>query len=112
VAEPRFFCENCGAEVPRDEEICPECGKRFASVRCPACGFIGEVAHFKGGCPKCGYSITATHPSKARAKAKKRRRKKTRKSKATTASLPLWIYILAGAGFTAVFAALLFMIFE
>jgi uncharacterized membrane protein YvbJ len=114
VSEPRFFCENCGAEVPRDEEKCPECGKRFASVRCPACGFIGEVANFRAGCPKCGYSLTGTPPSNANAmaKAKTRRRKKTRKDKAKTASLPLWIYILAGAGFTAIFAALLFMIFE
>jgi len=116
VSEPRFFCENCGAEVPRDEEKCPECGKRFASVRCPACGFIGEVAHFKGGCPRCGYSMTADSPSNAKTKlkAKTKRSKKTRKSKEkeTEASLPLWIYILAGAGFTAVFAALLFMIFE
>jgi len=106
VSDPRFFCENCGAEVPRDEEKCPECGRRFASVRCPACGFIGEIAHFKGGCPMCGYSAAATPPLRTKTK----RSKKNRKSKAAAPSLPFWVYILTGAIFTAIFAALFLMI--
>jgi uncharacterized membrane protein YvbJ len=103
VPDPRFFCENCGAEVPRDEEKCPQCGKYFASVRCPACGFIGETAKFKGGCPVCGYS-TANAPSKSG------NRKKIPENKYTAASLPFWVYILTAAAFTAILAALFFVI--
>ena len=40
-AEAKFFCENCGTEVPGKARICPVCGKFFASVKCPKCG--GQV---------------------------------------------------------------------
>ena len=36
---PKFFCENCGKEVKRNTKVCPYCGKFFASVKCPACGY-------------------------------------------------------------------------
>jgi len=103
VPDPRFFCENCGAEVPRDEEKCPQCGKFFASVRCPACGYIGDTAKFKGGCPVCGYS-TAKAPQKAK------NRKNFPENKNAIASMPFWIYILIAAVFTAILAALFFVI--
>jgi len=103
VPDPRFFCENCGAEVPRDGEKCPQCGRRFASVRCPACGFIGETAQFKGGCPSCGYS-TANPPSNSK------KQKNFPEKKKAAASLPFWVYILTAAAFTAILTALFFMI--
>lgn len=53
---PSFFCENCGAAVPRDAKKCPSCGRFFANVRCPACNFVGPEAVFVEGCPICGYS--------------------------------------------------------
>ena len=36
-AEAKFFCENCGTEVPGKARICHVCGKFFASVKCPKC---------------------------------------------------------------------------
>ena len=55
--EAKFFCESCGAEVPRNSKTCPVCGKFFASVRCPQCGRIGSNEDFKNGCPTCGYAV-------------------------------------------------------
>ena len=55
--EAKFFCESCGAEVPRNSKTCPICGKFFASVRCPQCGRIGSNEDFKNGCPTCGYAV-------------------------------------------------------
>jgi len=62
--KPRFFCDNCGCEVSRDVKSCPECGRFFASVRCPACTYSGPDEMFQGGCPMCGYS--APPPPKTR----------------------------------------------
>jgi len=54
--KPRFFCDNCSAEVVHGADSCPRCGRIFASVRCPSCGLVGEEALFSNGCPSCGYS--------------------------------------------------------
>ncbi|MDR0998592.1 MAG: zinc ribbon domain-containing protein, partial [Treponema sp.] len=56
---PRFFCDNCGAEVDRDTKKCPQCGRFFASVRCPRCGYTGPEGNFAIGCPACGYSSSS-----------------------------------------------------
>jgi len=101
---PRFFCESCGAEVPRDAKNCPKCGRYFASVRCPACDFIGEEALFKGGCPVCGYSSGASAESAGGLRG-------FPESKKPTGSLPFWVYILTAAAFTGVLAALFFSFF-
>ena len=58
--EAKFFCESCGSEVPRNSKVCPNCGKFFASVRCPQCGRIGSHDLFKNGCPTCGYAVNPT----------------------------------------------------
>jgi uncharacterized membrane protein YvbJ len=50
-----FYCENCGNEVKRNSDTCPECGVSFKAVKCPACGFTDKADFFKGGCPSCGY---------------------------------------------------------
>ena len=55
--EAKFFCESCGSEVPRNSRTCPNCGKFFASVRCPQCGRIGSNEEFAKGCPTCGYAV-------------------------------------------------------
>ncbi|WP_455156498.1 zinc ribbon domain-containing protein, partial [Treponema socranskii] len=52
----KFFCENCGAEVPADARVCKNCGRFFSSVRCPACGATGSASKFAKGCPVCGYA--------------------------------------------------------
>ena len=105
MSSPRFFCESCGAEVPRNAKACPKCGRYFASVRCPSCDFIGEEALFKGGCPVCGYSS-----AKGRDGGLPPSDKKSKKMFAS-GPLPLWLYVLTAAAFTAVLAALLFRVF-
>ena len=51
----RFYCENCGKEVPFNAEVCPYCGKIFEAVKCPICGYEGKPSEFSNGCPVCGY---------------------------------------------------------
>jgi len=51
----RFFCDQCGTEVPRNTVRCPTCGRFFTAVQCPRCRFRGEEQDFAAGCPKCGY---------------------------------------------------------
>jgi predicted RNA-binding Zn-ribbon protein involved in translation (DUF1610 family) len=63
--KPRFFCDGCGAEVGAKDERCPRCGKFFASIRCPACGFSGDQDIFDKGCPVCGYSAQNAKSSPA-----------------------------------------------
>ncbi len=53
----KFFCENCGAEVPQNAKMCRHCGRFFSSVRCPACGATGKNEDFINGCPVCGYAV-------------------------------------------------------
>lgn len=59
AAKPKakYFCENCGSEVAANARFCPKCGKFFSSVRCPECGFTGDVKTFINGCPQCGYAM-------------------------------------------------------
>lgn len=52
----KFFCDNCGEKVNKDEFRCPRCGRYFRSVKCPACGFSGSAGLFTDGCPACGYA--------------------------------------------------------
>lgn len=80
---PRFFCEHCGAEVPRRADRCPSCGKFFSSVRCPSCGFVGAESLFSQGCPACGYSALPRRADPERGM-----------RPAPTGSLPLWVYFL------------------
>lgn len=52
----KFFCENCGAEVPEKARFCKHCGKFFTATRCPKCGATGPASAFTKGCPQCGYA--------------------------------------------------------
>jgi predicted RNA-binding Zn-ribbon protein involved in translation (DUF1610 family) len=62
--KPRFFCDGCGTEVSADAYKCPQCGKFFASMRCPRCGFCGEYSEFRKGCPNCGYAAPGSKPQR------------------------------------------------
>ena len=84
---PKFFCEACGAEVRQKDKICPNCGKFFASVKCPSCGFTGDSPMFRDGCPSCGYAVFAPGDGRTRADKKKRR--------GGTDPLPAWMYALS-----------------
>ena len=52
----RFFCEHCHHEVRASAKVCPQCGRFFESVRCPACTYVGQGHDFLNGCPNCGYA--------------------------------------------------------
>ncbi|MDR2953348.1 MAG: zinc-ribbon domain-containing protein [Treponema sp.] len=85
--KPRFFCDNCGAEVESGQKACPHCGRFFSSVRCPVCGFAGEDKLFINGCPACGYS---TPPGKQTSQ----REQKTRVKRSVNWTFFLSILIL------------------
>jgi predicted RNA-binding Zn-ribbon protein involved in translation (DUF1610 family) len=93
-----FFCDNCGAEVQRDSKRCPGCGRYFAFVRCPQCGFTGEEFLFKEGCPQCGYCALPAENGDA----PERPMEGKRKGFARAGKLPLWVYVLTAAALLAV----------
>lgn len=103
----KFFCENCGAEVPQNARVCRHCGKFFSSVRCPVCGTTGTPGKFTNGCPTCGYAIgkgqNVTPPSQKETKASRKSKKALlnaidsrnpvkRRGKTSDGSLPVWSY--------------------
>jgi predicted RNA-binding Zn-ribbon protein involved in translation (DUF1610 family) len=102
--KPRFFCDNCGSEVGQNAKACQNCGRYFASVRCPSCGFTGDEASFKNGCPSCGYSAAPTGAPPAPEK------KAAKKSETLVPAgkLPLWVYILSICAFIGVCAVLVY----
>lgn len=109
----KFFCENCGSEVPENARMCKKCGKFFISVRCPKCGATGTNDDFASGCPKCGYAMKGTNAprhsinSESPADNKhthiffgKNRRSHSYSEKASKeTSLPLWVYIFTASTF-------------
>jgi uncharacterized membrane protein YvbJ len=106
---PLFYCDNCGAEVSQSEPSCPSCGRKFASIRCPACGFSGEEKRFDNGCPECGYQVL---PGKGGHKTKRaafgHNRKKAASASSTEGALPGWAYFLTAAVFVFALSFLLF----
>lgn len=60
----KYFCENCGSEVPAKAKFCPKCGKFFSSVRCPECSYTGDTKEFIHGCPNCGYAMNKSSSEK------------------------------------------------
>jgi uncharacterized membrane protein YvbJ len=105
--KPRFFCDNCNQEVGRNAKACPHCGRFFASVRCPSCGFTGDENAFSGGCPSCGYSappsLKAQPPASPNEAAARLPEKKL-----PARPLPLWVYILSICAFISICAVLFF----
>lgn len=120
----KFFCESCGAEVPRNARVCKKCGRFFSSVRCPNCGATGTPDSFAKGCPKCGYTVDGRgsvpdtgEDEKNRPSRKTRRgfRRALREKETdfaaqehTDDALPFWMYILTGL----VLIGLLFFIMQ
>lgn len=98
----KFFCENCGSEVPEKAKFCKKCGKFFASVRCPKCGETGSSSAFSNGCPACGYAGKQSHSDKTAGKKiglaqrlfKPRPSAPRRKASVEEAYLPIWVYVL------------------
>jgi predicted RNA-binding Zn-ribbon protein involved in translation (DUF1610 family) len=104
MSGPRFFCENCGAEVPRSAKSCPQCGRSFASVRCPSCDFVGEEFLFAGGCPVCGYSSAGSRGPGPSPKAPLPPKREA------AGALPPWVYILTALALLGVGALLFFFL--
>ena len=98
----KFFCENCGAEVPQNAKFCRNCGRFFASVRCPSCGFIGIADSFSKGCPSCGYADSEHRKINPPSFSNK-------KVKSGDASLPVWIYLFTIGALTGIFVAIIFL---
>ncbi|MCD1653196.1 zinc ribbon domain-containing protein [Treponema zuelzerae] len=94
--KPRFFCEFCGSEVKQKDKFCPRCGKFFASVRCPACGFAGDSSVFRDGCPACGYAVNGRGSNRSGPEGKR--------GNATPDPLPWWIYPAVSLIFIALLA--------
>lgn len=70
----RFFCEQCGTEVPRNTVRCPACGRYFTAIQCPQCGFRGSEEDFASGCPRCGYMRVQEVPARKRPRKDRRGR--------------------------------------
>lgn len=111
--QAKFFCENCGSEVPENAKLCKKCGKFFISVRCPNCGKTGTSREFKDGCTQCGYAvgkpgsayagISAADKAKALSSllsgAKSELNSKNTRhafARQSSESLPVWIYAVTG----------------
>ena len=105
----KFFCENCGAEVPQNARVCKHCGKFFSSVRCPVCGTTGTAAKFTNGCPNCGYAVgqgqkidaPVQKEGRASRKSKKAllnaidsRNPKFRRKRNADGTLPVWSFFI------------------
>ncbi len=121
-SKPKYFCENCGEEVAANARFCPHCGKFFAAVRCPSCGYMGSVNDFKNGCPRCHYAMSQEDiygpgqvPSFLQDK-KKKKGKKAKKSKSiasrkkgsnTSSDVPTWLLIASLIVLTGLVIALL-----
>jgi uncharacterized membrane protein YvbJ len=84
--KPRFFCDNCGSEVGQNAKACQNCGRFFASVRCPS----------------CGYSAAPTAPEK------KAEKKSETRQPVPAGKLPLWVYIISICAFIGVCAVLIY----
>jgi uncharacterized membrane protein YvbJ len=120
----RFFCDKCGFEVPQDAKACPGCGRSFSSVKCPACGFVGQAAFFGGGCPMCGYSADESQGANTAVSSLARGFQPMYNTRGIAADavdsniirkarrsvqhreLPLWIYVITGIALLISFLAL------
>jgi len=100
---PKFYCENCGKEVKRSANVCPHCGRFFASVKCPACNYTGEESQFKNGCPRCGYAVHRHSRKK-----EFMQNTKSRKARIYDEGLPVWVYVVVFVAFLTVAGVVLF----
>ena len=105
LRKAKFFCENCGEEVPQNAKFCSKCGKFFSFVRCPKCFYTGDSKKFTTGCPKCGYAVK---PYESMNGAKRGNNTNNfslssflgssqsshSKAKNYDSSLPIWIYVV------------------
>jgi predicted RNA-binding Zn-ribbon protein involved in translation (DUF1610 family) len=110
----KFYCENCGAQVPLNVERCPACRKIFFSVMCPLCKYEALPKEFRFGCPSCGYMSrrmkVKIKEKELSEKEKKKRRLSSFKKKRKRIQLPLWSYKLAVVALIASIIGLIILI--
>lgn len=100
IKKAKFYCENCGHEVPENAKVCRHCGKFFISIRCPKCGKVGDANTFKDGCPNCGYNMkndSALAKILQESNSAPKLHSSDGDSDSRDFSLPIWVYIVAGA---------------
>ena len=93
---PRFFCDNCNHEVPFNAEICPNCRKNFAAVKCPNCGFSDKPGKFANGCPHCGHQSKSTQIGRRTNAHEDRISSSKKRNKGPEIFYPLMIILLVG----------------
>jgi predicted RNA-binding Zn-ribbon protein involved in translation (DUF1610 family) len=103
----KFFCENCGAEVPQNAKFCKKCGRFFTSVKCPRCSYTGPVSAFIDGCPNCGYAEREKNSMLHHISFFSASYFKKRKKSEPDNTLPVWIYIITAGILAVVLIALL-----
>lgn len=120
MQKAKFFCENCGEEVPEKARFCKHCGKFFTSVRCPKCGATGPSSAFAKGCPNCGYANGGRNIASPAYNKDKRRLSNDEKKRlkaafstdaarrisparrdAANGALPAWVYAVTAAALSA-----------
>lgn len=103
----KYFCENCGSEVVSNARFCPKCGKFFSSVRCPKCGFTGDVHTFKNGCPECGYAMPLSPTPDSITQPDKKNKPNKKSKKLVNEDAPTWVFVIC----IVCLAVILFFIF-
>lgn len=93
----RFFCDQCGTEVPRNTVRCPTCGRFFTAVQCPRCHYRGQEQDFASGCPRCGY-MRAPTPAGGVAGAREKGAKRARRRGAAVGLAPVSARLLRLVG--------------
>jgi DNA-directed RNA polymerase subunit RPC12/RpoP len=101
----KYFCANCGREVPPQAVSCPGCLRQFTAVRCPQCGFEGEAKEFSAGCPACGHLRPTLGDARSRGKGSLRAPRGGARR-----ALPPRFYLVAGIGLSALVLVLLVLL--
>lgn len=101
----KFFCENCGSEVPENAKVCKHCGKFFVSIRCPKCGQVGDSKTFQNGCPNCGYLMKKGNALTPILQAANASGKMSSSAIPRSTTLPVWVYVVTGLIFFVVVVA-------
>lgn len=100
--QAKFFCENCGSEVPEKSKVCKTCGSFLFLLDAQNVEQQELPLNFKKGCTHCGYAnvpYAAAPVSNSKEDIKLSNasffynRNKVSSKKSET-SLPVWIYAI------------------
>jgi DNA-directed RNA polymerase subunit RPC12/RpoP len=61
-----YICGKCGKIIDKEDSVCPHCNAKLGKIRCPFCGFTGELKAFMHDtCPRCGRRRNSSGRGKA-----------------------------------------------